>query len=131
MGQDNSSLEQQKEQFKATHTKVKELQRHPRFGQVEIYKDMQEKLVLIKEAVVFDKDEFDGIKRKVERRRGKQEKFLNELLYSDFFIERVWCSDNYHACTAYEYYERTLEQELEDRRRIDDKSFKVKVSFLY
>ena len=129
MGQDNSTLEERKDQFKSTHTKVKELARHPRFGQVEIYKDKSDNLVLIKESIIFDRDEYDLIKKRVEKRRGRDVQFINRLGYSDFFIERVWCSDNYHACVAYEYHERTLEQELDDRSKLPDSNFKVKVCF--
>jgi hypothetical protein len=87
---------------------------------------------LIKEGWAENKEEYESISRKLNVRANKRDQFMIAQLYQNCYVEKEWCSDNYHVCVAYEFFERTLDQELADRRQKDGKlPFRERVFILF
>lgn len=79
MGQNDSTLKDNFNSFLATHVKVKDIQKHPRFGEVSIWKDNRDQLVLVKQGLAENKDEFENVKKKVLQRANRNDQFINRL----------------------------------------------------
>ena len=130
MGGTSSRSTNDYESFLATHRKLRD-QKHNRFGDVSVYRNSQDSLVIIKEGWAENKEEYDTITRRLSSRAKKPDPFIITQLYQDCYVEKEWCSDNYQVCVAYDFYERTLDQELLDRKQKDPKlPFREKVIFL-
>lgn len=79
MGQNDSNLKDDFNTFLATHVKVKDIQKHPRFGEVSIWRDNRDQLVLVKQGLAENKDEFENVQRKVHKRANRNDQFINRL----------------------------------------------------
>lgn len=123
MGQSDSRNKQNYQTFLATHTKIQE-HKHRWFGEVSIYRNNQDEQILVKEGWAENQQEFETISRRIGLSADFHDPFLNSLRYQNCYIEKEWCSDNFYTCVAYEYHERTLEQELQDRQKMGNSNIR-------
>lgn len=90
-------------------------------------------LLLLKEKWSMNEHEYNKYKHCMLARKALAdtpggEQYLCKLMHSEDSVETSWCSKHYKNCSAYEYHEKSLAEELKSRKRlphhdIDNKYF--------
>ena len=102
-----------------------------RFGEVMIYKHKRlNELVLVKEKVYENQKVYD-INREMAKDRAKMNhEHISTIIYSNFNIEKEWCSTFYKGTLGFEYHDMSLDKLLREMKTSQAPTEIVNFSYL-
>ena len=77
-----------------------------RFGEANIYRsNHSNKKILVKEKIFENEKNFEEFKEKIRVRKALSSDNIASIIYSNFDVQKEWCTNFYKATIAFEFYE--------------------------